>query len=270
MSARRDAIMESFLAGGPLRDVDIVDCHAHLGPALYMQVPDSDPEGMVGVLDAMGVATACVSHSIGMVSDWKLGNDLLIEACREYPKRIWGYAFCNPRYPGEVAAEMERCVRAGLAGLKIHPDFHDTPADSPLYDVVYEWACAKNRVVLCHYGGGPGPRAGARLYATVLKRFPRMQCIMAHSLPSPGAVDLAVELFGARENVHFCLANAFPPGVIEYACKRLGAERLLYGSDGCWGSMAVRLGLVCCADLSEGDKRRILGGNMRALINRCA
>ena len=91
---------------------------------------------------------------------------------------------------------------------------------------------------------------------------------MAHSLPSPAAVDLAVELFGTCQNVRFCLANAFAAGVIEYACRRLGAERLLYGSDGCWGSMAMRLGVVCCADIGEADKRRILGGNMRAVMAR--
>jgi hypothetical protein len=34
--------------------------------------------------------------------------------------------------------------------------------------------------------------------------------------------------------------------------------------------MARRLGLVCSAEVSEEDKRAILGGNMRALMARCA
>ncbi len=267
MTVTSDTILEDFLSGGPMTTVDIVDCHVHLGPALYMMVPNSDPAGMVGVLDAMGVAVACVSHSVGMVSDWKLGNDLLIQAREQFPGRIWGYTFCNPRYPADLAAEMERCAAAGLQGLKIHPDFHNTPADSPLYDPVYEYASEEHRVLLCHYGAGFGPRAGSHLYRTVVERFPRLACIMAHSLPSTGAVDTAVEYFGSRQNVWFCLANAFQPGVVEYAARKLGAERLLYGSDGCWGAMEPRLGMVCCTELDERSKRMILGENMRGIMS---
>jgi uncharacterized protein len=266
MTRSRGAIMEGFLAGGPLEGVDVVDCHAHLGPALYMQVPDSGPDGFAATLDHLGAATACVSHSVGMVSDWKLGNDLLIQARASHPRRIFGYAFYNPRYPVDMPAELKRCAAAGLAGVKIHPDFHRTPADSPLYDAAYEAASSGNRVMLCHYSAGAGPFAGAGLYANVLRRFPRLTTVMAHSLPDTTAVDTALALFGRKKRVFFCLANAFQPGVIEYACKRLGAERLLYGSDGCWGDMAPRLGLVCCAEISERDKAAILGRNMRALI----
>jgi predicted TIM-barrel fold metal-dependent hydrolase len=230
-----------------------------------MQVPDADADGLVGVLDDLGVATACVSHSIGMVSDWRLGNDLLIDAVARHPRRIFGYAFYNPRYPDEMEAELRRCADGGLRGLKIHPDFHKAPADPPLYDLLYEWAQAESRPVLCHYGQR-GPYAGAQLYRGVVERFPKATYIMAHSLPGREAVDMAVEYFGRRENVLFCLANAFQPGVIKYAAGRLGVRRLLYGSDGCWGSMTRRLGLVCAADLDDEDKRRILGRNMRELV----
>ena len=264
----RGRIMEEFLSGGAIQDVDIVDCHVHLGPALYMQVPDSDPEGMVGVLDAMGVSLACVSHSIGMVSDWKTGNDALIEARKLFPDRIFGYTFCNPRYPSELGNEMARCSEAGILGLKIHPDFHNTPANSDLYNPVYDFVVNEQKLILCHYDFSSGPRAGSNLYHDVMKRFPKMRGILAHSLPSTVAVDIALEYFGNNESIFFDLSNAFQPGVIEYACKKLGASRLLYGSDGCWGAMEPRLGLVCCADIDENDKERILGTNMRELLGK--
>lgn len=266
MNTKRDVIMESFLAGGPITSADIVDCHVHLGPALYMQVPNSDPAGMVAVLDAMGVAVACVSHTVAMVSDWKLGNDLLIDARRSFADRMWGYTFCNPRYPDEIRGEMDRCARAGLQGLKIHPDLHNCPADSPLYDAVFDFASQEHRIVLCHYGSDRAPRCGSHLYHTVTQRFPHMACIMAHSLPDFAAVDTAVEYFGTRDDIFFCLANAFQAGVIEYAARKLGASRLLYGSDGCWSAMEPRLGMVCCTDLDEASKRMILGGNMREIM----
>jgi uncharacterized protein len=262
---QRGQILTQLLAGGPLRNIDIVDCHVHMGPALYMQVPDADAEGLVRELDDTGVAMACVSHSVAMVSDWKLGNTLLIDAVRKYPKRLFGYAFFNPRYPKDMPAEMDRCAAGGLRGLKVHPDFHQTPANSPLYDPVYDRAQSEHRLILCHYGAGPGPFAGAALWRQVVEKFPKATYIMAHSLPTRSAVDMAAEYFAARQ-VYFCLANAFARGVIEYGAKRLGVERLLFGSDGCWGSIAQRLGLICGTELSDGDKRKVLGGNMRRLM----
>lgn len=269
MSTRRDTIMEDFLAGGPLSTVDVIDCHAHMGPALYMQVPDADPDGMVGVLDQLGVSMACVSHSVAMVSDWRLGNDLLIQAREAHPTRLFGYAFFNPRYPDDMPQELQRCEEAGLRGLKVHPDFHNMPADSPLYEPVFQKAHDERRLILCHYGAGPSPRSGSNVYARVVEKYPDAVYVMAHSLPSTSAVDTARELFGSRSNVYFCLANAFELGVIEYAAATLGSERLLYGSDGCWGAMAPRLGMVCCTDLPVKDKRLILGGTMRRLIDEC-
>ena len=268
--AAPDPIFDDFLAGGPLTTADVVDCHSHLGPALYMQGADTDADSLVQYLDALGVGLACVSHSIAMVSDWQIGNTLLIDAVRLHPGRIFGYAFFNPRYPSSMPAELDRCIAAGLRGLKAHPDFHQTPADAPAYDYLYERASEENRVILCHYGAGPGRYAGAALWKRVVDRFPRATYVMAHSLPGRGAVDLAVEYFGTRDNVFFCLANAFEPGVIEYAAERLGAERLLYGSDGCWGAMATRLGIVCSTRLDDTAKRLVLGGNMHRLLSQVA
>ncbi len=262
----RGAILNDFLACGPMTSADIVDCHVHMGLAAYMQVPDADGDAVVRRMDALGMATACVSHSAAMISDWHLGNSLLMDAVAHHPSRIFGYAFFNPRDPNEMDAEMDRCAAGGLRGLKIHPDFHKTPADSALYDPVYARAGAENRVILCHYNAGGSPLCGSRLYKRVVDRHPGGWYVMAHRLPDRQAVDTAVDLFGDRENVLFDLANAFPTGVIEYAVQRLGVERLLYGSDGVWVSIATRLGMVICTDLPDETKLQLLGGNMRAVL----
>ncbi len=266
MVVKRDEIVDDFLSGGPLESTEVIDCHMHMGLALYMQVMDSDPHGMVKRLDGLGISTACISHSCAMTSDPILGNTLQMEACSLYPDRIFGYAFYSPRYPDEMDAEMKRCSDGGLKGLKIHPDFHRTPADSPLYDPLYERAVKENRILLCHYGAGRGQFAGSHMYNSVVNKYPDAVYIMAHSLPGMEAVDTAVEYFGDNPNVNFCLANAFEPGVIEYACEKIGEQRLLFGSDGGWGSVAARLGLICCTDIPVQTKRNILGLNMKRIL----
>ena len=56
-------------------------------------------------------------------------------------------------------------------------------------------------------------------------------------------------------------------GVIEMAVKVLGAERLLFGCD---LSLSASVGRIRSADLDEDSRRRILGGNMRRILQRRA
>lgn len=264
-------ILQDFLQGGPLSGVDVVDCHCHMGPSMYNLVPDSDADGVVRNLDALGISLTCVSHSVGMISDYRLGNDLQIEAVKKYPDRIYGYTFYNPCYEKEMDEEMTRCASAGLRGLKIHPDYHETPVDSPLYEPVFERAQSENRVLLCHYGyETEDGLSGSPLYKKMIEKFPKAVYILAHSLPNRGAVDLAVEFFGKYPNVYFDLANAFFEGVIEYARDQLGVERLLFGTDGVWSATEHRLGMICTVQLPDAELEMILGKNMRGILNQTA
>jgi len=258
-------IVEKVLSGEGLRGELVIDCHSHLGPALYMEIPDSDAAGLARHLDDLGIDKACVSSGIAMVSDWKTGNDQAIAAVRTFPDRFFGYTFYNPRYVELMEAELERCFAAGMRGLKMHPDFHQMPADDPSYNLLYRFAQERRLPILCHFGGGP--RTDFPLYAPAVERCPDATFILAHSLPGRDRVDLAVQYFGERSNVFYDLANAFEPGVIRYAIERLGAERLLFGTDGCWGSMARRLGLIALAPIDDEPKRLILGRNMQRIID---
>ncbi len=261
-------IIDKVLSGAGLRDELVIDCHCHLGPALYMEVPDADPAGLARHLDDLGIDMASVASGVAMVSDWKTGNDEAIQAVREFPDHFFAYTFYNPRYAELMPDELERCYAAGLRGLKLHPDFHQMPADDASYAMLYDFAQERRLPLLCHFGGGAltdFPR-----YAPAVERCPDATFILAHSLPGRDRVDLAVDYFGDRPNVYYDLANAFQPGVIEYAIEKLGVERLLFGTDGCWGSMARRLGLIAFAPIDDEPKRLILGGNMQRIIQSTA
>jgi len=257
-------IVDMVLSGHGLGDELVIDCHCHLGPALYQEIPDADAAGLVSHMDDIGIGMACVSSGVAMVSDWKIGNDEAVRAVADHAGRFFGYTFYNPRYADEMPGELDRCYAAGLRGLKLHPDFHQMPADDPSYEALFRFGQERGLPILCHFGGGP--RTDFPRYAPAVRNCPNAKFILAHSLPGRERVDLAVEYFGDRDNVFYCLANAFEPGVIEYAIRRLGAERLLFGTDGCWGSMARRLGLVSLAPIDDEPKRLMLGRNMQRII----
>jgi len=62
--------------------------------------------------------------------------------------------------------------------------------------------------------------------------------------------------------------SGFDPemGIVEMAVERLGAERVIYGSDAPGRSFAAQVAKVIYADISEADKRLILGENAAKIL----
>ncbi|MBW1721644.1 MAG: amidohydrolase family protein [Deltaproteobacteria bacterium] len=71
--------------------------------------------------------------------------------------------------------------------------------------------------------------------------------------------------FKDDENVHFDTALAAPSILAEFA-RRIGPERILFGSDVPFGTMERELQKVLSLPLGEEAKEKILGENLRRLI----
>ena len=57
-------------------------------------------------------------------------------------------------------------------------------------------------------------------------------------------------------------------GWLDHGIKEVGAEKFMMGSDGFLNSLSVGLGPVVFADISDDDKRLILGKTLAWLLNK--
>ncbi|HBN83163.1 MAG TPA: hypothetical protein DDZ89_04910, partial [Clostridiales bacterium] len=58
-------------------------------------------------------------------------------------------------------------------------------------------------------------------------------------------------------------------GVMEYFVKEGLADKVLYGTDAPMRDPRPQLGWVVYADIPTEDKKKILGGNMKKILERC-
>ncbi len=79
-----------------------------------------------------------------------------------------------------------------------------------------------------------------------------------------------VELARKFKNV-FCeiTYTSVTNAVIEHMVREIGSEKVIYGSDTAMRDPIPQFGWLAYADISESDKRNILGRNMRKIIDRC-
>ena len=97
------------------------------------------------------------------------------------------------------------------------------------------------------------------------KRYPGTTFILAHA---GGMWIKAFQAAAPYPNVHFGVSGFDPErGIMETAVEMLGAGRVLFGSDVPGRSYAAQLAKVMCADISEEDRRLVLGENAATLLH---
>ncbi len=251
----------------------IIDFHVHAG--FKRELPELREEFKVSMRAAnqYGVDYACLSG----LADWsespspewvRKGNDITLSLMSDYPDQVLGFCYVNPRYPDEALAELDRCVaQEGMAGIKL---WISCRASDPLMDPMAEKAAALgvpilNHAAYLHRNQTPSPNTPADV-AIWAAKHPDTMIVMAHLGPCQemGIADVA-----PYPNVHVDCAGYEPEaGWTEMAVARLGAERVVFGTDTPIRSYGMSLGKVLGASISEREKKLILGGNAKRLLAR--
>lgn len=256
-----DLFVEQAKTGTALREVFVMDAHCHLGPSRRLTALDTSVEGVLGVMDRLGINFAAVS-SIPASADGviKMGNDQVIDAVRRFPNRFFGFISVNPRYPEAAAKELERCFKAGLRGVKV-VYIRGTMYDHISYNQVWDFAAKYNFPVLAHTCG----KVGIRQIEPCFTRYPGITWIMAHG----GIADPQEYVRVGREypNVFVdTVCSACQRGMVEYLVRNGLEKKLMWGTDLPWMSAQPQLGKILFAKISPEQKAKVLGLNARRVF----
>jgi len=263
-------IKEAVEKGLPLKDVLVIDAHAHLGATVdgWMYIPTPDADTMIKVMDRMGVDKACISASLAS-PDYQRGNDLTAEAVRKYPERFIGLARVNPHYPEDIRPELERCFDLlGMRGIKIHPTSNDYPVDGEGYQEVWKFASERKAFVLSHTWHDT-PTCSPGKFVSIAKKYPEVPIILGHSGGQAKGYQEAIKAVKECPNLYLDLTGSLITGTwVERMVEAVGAERILYGTDFPFIDPFYEFGKVCYANIDEESKKKILGLNMAKIIRK--
>ena len=166
--------------------------------------------------------------------DIEYGNNFLLALQRTHPARIRGYAVVNPNFQNHALAELDRCLDAGMIGIKLAASRR---ADDPLLDPICEVARKRGVPVLHHIWQHrrreyPGQEAsdGAEL-GRLAARHPQVNFLLAH-IGGGGDWIHSLAAVRSRPNVFVDLSGSgVDGGMLEACLEAVGAERLVWGCD---------------------------------------
>lgn len=268
---RLDTIARKMDAGLPLAGELVIDPHAHMVDANHRAVSTppivhGDADSMIAKMDLMGVDTIITSPWEGLMTG-EGGNLTALRAHEKHGGRIEGYVTWNPNYPEDldeaigVYHEQHR-----FPGLKPYYPFNRVDLLDARYDRWFEYGNAHGLFMLVHI---ESPETSKKV-DVLAARYPNMAFLMAHSGQSYEVARSNVAVANAHPNVYLEITfTALTFGIIEFMVREAGADKVLYGSDAPMRDPAPQLAWVCYAKITEEDKRKILGGNMKKLLDRC-
>jgi uncharacterized protein len=248
----------------------ILDAHAHLFDR-FEYLEGLTAEQMIDAMDRAGIETAVLFTVNGLLGglnagDYRATNEEIAETAARFPGRFIPFASVNPRDGDDALAEMERAVRdLGCRGFKLHPWWTGFPANSPAaLDVARQGDRLEVPFVI--HSGTP-PTSAPLQIAEMARVAPRATLILAHM----GLSDLWREALDAAARYPNILLDttAAPSLAIQVAVERLGAERVVYGSDMPFGghsNVLFQIQKIRDLGLGEPTERLILGDNMRTLL----
>ena len=168
-------------------------------------------------------------------------------------------------HPDFVALSCEEITRYAARGVRLVGElvpylmgWRDF-ADKRLWEIL-EVADAHGMVLSFH----PNKRPEDML--AMIEQFPHLPIVVAH-LDGYGLYDFAMQTMKNHENVYFDIsAHGTREGMLQDAVSKVGADRILFGTDYPGYSPAPFLESVQRAAISDADKEKILYRNAARLL----
>lgn len=242
----------------------LIDIHAHImGDDIQ-----SDEATLLRAVDEYEIDRLYISGLMGFTptkDEVAKINREVANFIRQNPNRFGGYAYISPEHDNAMDMVRQGIEEYGLNGIKI---WVSTFCDDPFVNPVVEAAINYHVPILVHSfhkanGQIPNESTGKNV-AVLAARYPEARIIMAHlggncyngipaieDLPNVW-VDFSGSLFRSDELI--------------YAVERLGADRILFGSD-LTGSFLSCYGQVLESEISTNEKDKILYKNALTLFD---
>jgi predicted TIM-barrel fold metal-dependent hydrolase len=252
------------------------DAHNHVFSAVNRPNADwSEVDAMVEAAAVLGIEKVCCSHPItaGVLADIAAvrdANDSVLAAMKRYPDRILGYCFVQPGNGPQALDEIERCLDAGMIGVKLYNQFKYT--DPVIYPIAEK--CIQRQILFLGHSAyitdertlALQPKTSNALEFCVLaQRYPELKLILGHV---NGGGDWEWAIKGLREctNVYLDTSGSLiDDGTIELCVRELGHRRILFATD---QTMEGCVGKILSAEITTEQREDIFWRNLQRLMTR--
>lgn len=259
----------------------IVDFHVHAFPdhvalsaldALYsayrmMPVTDGTISGLTSMMERDKVSYAVIMPVATKASQVRGINDW---AAAQTDPRLIVFGGIHPDFE-DAAAEVDRIVSLGLAGIKIQANWQGAYVDDPLMYAIYE--AAQGRLIVMFHAGDEHTkfdplRATPDRLAKVRVDFPQLTMVAAHMGGYRMWDEVDEHLIGkdVYMDTSACFPHELPDERLLDMIRRHGADKILFATDIPLAKPGKEIARLAQIGLDDDELEAILWGNAKRLL----
>lgn len=248
----------------------IIDAHAHISDTDYgnielylQQLKEAGIEQGVVVPGGMMDVRKMTDYIIGRAKPESLipNNAYVTEACKKWQNKLVGY-FCVDPHEANAVNKLEQSFKKGFRGLKLSPMTHEFSFASKAMADLADLCGKYGFPVYTHVVYSPG--ASTSRFVALAKQFPQTNFILGHMGFGPADQE---GLEAAKKLDNFFLETSTGSFLhIQEAVKKAGPGKVIFGSEFPLSHPVVELKKILLLNINDGEKEKILGGNIRALL----
>lgn len=230
---------------------------------------DATISGLESYLAKNNVDYAVVLNIATNPHQEKKVNDFAISLLEK--KNIIPFGSVHPDSPNALS-ELERLAKAGIRGIKLHPDYQHFFVDDEKMFPIYKKIAELGFITVFHAGvdiGYPKPvHCTPERLLRVLDLFDDAPVVAAHFGGWLLWDSVLEDLCGTKVYLDTAFSSGkMPPDYAKELIKAHGADKVLLGSDMPWSDTLDEVRFVQSLDLSAEDEEKILSNNAKRLLN---
>jgi len=239
-------------------DHSVIDGHVHLGGAPERH---GSPAEILALLESIGAERAVCLPGPGVEPD----NAELENLVKPHRDRFFPCVWVNPLLGPRAIETADKYAKAGWRALKLQPAMHQFSLIDAAVFTVIEVALRHAMVVIIHTGGST--TASPWAVGELAGRYPEAHIVVDHM----GGADMEyvnAAILVAEQHPGLFLGTSQMPFYRKYqeAVRRIGSDRLIFGSDAPVVHPLPEFQRVRIAGFSHADEAKIFGTNLARLL----
>lgn len=246
---------------------DIIDVHAHLGSYYEFPMRLNKVEEIIKTAESYGIKKMCVSHNYSFLYDSKEGNLLTLEVVKKHPDFFLFGGLLDPRWSKEKIDEEYQNINSSVSMWnELHPALHKYPISGEGYRIILDLVKENPKPVLFHTDENDKYSKPGQM-ELLIKLYPDIPFIIGHSGNVIGGFEVAVDI--AKKYDNSFLDSTFSRnylGLMQWMIEKVGAEKILFGTDMPFLNGAAEIGKIYEAGISDSARQKIFHDNAAKLL----
>ena len=262
--------------------MEIIDAHAHIYPEkiakkatiaigefydIEMEMPSGTTDNLVEDGKRAGISKFVVHSCATKPEQVEAINHFIKDEGDKYGEFITFMTLHQDLTEEQIYNEVQKCIKNGFKGVKLHPDFQRFNIDDEKVEKIYR-VIGDSLPILFHIGDNRYEYSHPERLVKMAKKYKNVKFIAAH-FGGYRKWDI-VDVYNGLDNVYFDTCSSLPfisPETAKNIIDKRGSEKFFFATDFPMWDATTEIERFLKIPLTNTERENIFAKNIKNFLN---